>query len=331
MSSIKVNQYKTDLIPKEIEAELSLLSPTPLNELTAKLRGKQDIDSHYFTLSNNGTLLGFAVFSTDQDTACIHTIFISEPYRDKTLGQKLALRLITKAVQKRCKKVNVECEQSALSFFTKLGFVITRHPSKQHNRPLFSLENPCPEYYLSVYKESLVADHKRKTQARYPLVLSKDQTLYNYHDEKEFLALHRNMLSQAQRRIWLICDNINSPILTDEFFNQSILKLVKYNSHAEIRILLKDDKTGVGYFNPVVNLAQRLSSFVEIRSLRGNKKVSEMITTVDFTAGIYRKNLDSFTGFATYNNHLIAQRLQDNYEKHWQFAKPSMETRRLSI
>ena len=61
------------------------------------------------------------------------------------------------------------------------------------------------------------------------------------------------------------------------------------------------------------------------------KKPNEMITSVDFTAGIFRKDLDNYTGFAHYNNPLIAQRLRDNFDQHWQYAKPSLQLRRLSI
>jgi len=331
MSSIKINQYRKGALPKEIASELSLLSPTPLHELTTDIRGENNTKQYYFTLSKDNTLLGFALLDVNQATARIPTIFILKPYRSKTLGQHLVLHLLTKTVQHGCQKVTIECEESFISFATQLGFVVTSRPTNNSRSPLFSLENPCPEYFLSVYKERLSESQNKKPSIKNSLVLAEDQKLYHFHDETEYVALHRNMLPQAQRRIWLICEHINSPVLNSEFFNQSVIQLVKHNSQAEIRILLLDGKSGAGYFNPVINLAQRLSSYIEIRVLQGHGKVNEMVTAVDFTAGIYRKNLTSHTGFATYNNNLIAQRLHDNYEKHWQLSRPSLETRRLSI
>ena len=110
----------------------------------------------------------------------------------------------------------------------------------------------------------------------------------------------------------LISDNITSPLLNDEVIRDSLLRLSKRNAKAEIRILLEDDKKGAGYYNPTIELAQKLTSFIEIRTIaKGAKKPGEMITAVDFNAGIFRKNMTSYTGFAHYNNHLIAQRLRD--------------------
>ena len=202
-----------------------------------------------------------------------------------------------------------------------------------HNDKIqFKLENPCPDYFLSVYKKNQIERQQTRSKATQPLILSHDKTLYNFHDEAQFLALHRNMLSQAKRRIWLMANAINAPLLNDEQFRQSIIKLAKQNSQAEIRILLEDGKAGAGRFNPLVTLAQRLSSFVEIRSLPSTAhKFTEWVTLVDFSAGIYRKSLDSYSGFATYDSRLIAERLATKFEDQWQFAKPSVEFRRLAI
>jgi hypothetical protein len=183
-----------------------------------------------------------------------------------------------------------------------------------------------------VYKQTQIENQTTKSKTTQPLVLSQDKTLYNFHDEAQFLALHRNMLSQAKRRIWITANAINAPVLNDEQFRQSILQLAKSNPQAEIRILLEDGKANTGRFSPLINLAQRLTSFVEIRTLPSTAhKFSEWVTVVDFSAGIYRKTLESYAGFATYDSKLIAQRLITKFDDQWQFAKPSAEFRRLAM
>ena len=98
------------------------------------------------------------------------------------------------------------------------------------------------------------------------------------------------------------------------------------------RILIVDDKTGVGCYNRTVELAQRLSSFIEIRTLKDTSmQCNEGLTLVDFDSCIYRKNFEDYSGFANYSSRLLAQRLEQKFEHFWQFAKPSQELRRLSI
>lgn len=362
MSLIKISQYTQDTLPREIADGLMKLKPeallpepdasihaSHLNQASTKTTAltpdspfPSTENTNYLTLSSNETLMGFAVFSTQEDTARIHSVFIKKAYRRKSLGKKLILHLLYKSVQSNCRKVTVTSTKESLDFFTGLGFIISASPSRtrhfetaQPETPSnqdYLLENPCPEYYLSAMKKSLIEKQKNKSANTSPLIISEDLTNYSFSSEKQYLALHRNMLSQAKRRIWLTSPSINAPVLRDEHFSHSILRLVKSNPQAEIRILLEDDKAGAGRFNPMINLAQRLTSFVEIRTLPpGAAKFKEMITLVDFSAGIYRKSMDSHIGFANYNNPMTAERLRDKFEKYWEFSNPSLETRRLTI
>jgi len=332
MSAIKIRHFKDDTLSQSLRDELDQISSGAMRLYTVEHGAELDRSHHYFVINSEHTLFGFAIFSTLDGVATIHTTFIKEAYRRKSLGKKLVLHLLSKTVKEQCHKVELECDASSLDFFKHLGFITTKEPNERKGISLYSLENNCPDYFMSVYRKGQIESQSSTSKTQNSLILSKDDSLYNYHDEEEFIALHRNMLSQAKRRIWIVADTINSPVLSDELFSRSILQLAKNNSQAEIRILLADDKTGAGHFNSLVNLAQRLSSFVEIRTIeKSSSKLSEMLTVVDFSAGIYRKNLQSYSGFATYNNPLIAKRLQDKYETHWQYAKASLEFRRLAI
>jgi N-acetylglutamate synthase-like GNAT family acetyltransferase len=334
MSLIKIKHYTKDTLSQEVTDQLHQLNPDsfPLN--FQKHGSEANRIAHYFTISNNNnnTLLGFALLSTLNDIATLHLLFIKKEYRKNSLGKKMTLHLFTKIIKFGCHKVELESKKSQLNFFKSLGFVVVKEPCPTTKNIYFKLENPCPSYFLSVYKQSQRARRRSDTKTTQPLVLSEDNTIYNFHDEAQFLALHRNMLSQAKRRIWIMTSSINAAVMSDAQFHQSILKLVKNNAQAEIRILLEDGQTGKGRFSPLVNLAQRLTSFVEIRTLPSTAhKFTEWVTLVDFSAGIYRKTLESYAGFATYDSHLIAQRLIQKFDDQWQFAKPSVEFRRLSI
>ena len=337
MSLIKIKHYRREDLSRDIEQQLNQLSSNSLskNSLASYIEqygNNPDRESHYYLITNNTVIFGFAFFSIKEEIATLHTLFIKDNYRKKSLGSKLVLHLLSKASKHNCRKMTLSCTIDTLHFFNNLGFVALKEPSTLTNTTQFELENACPEYFLSVYNQSKIENQQYKSETKHPLVLSKDRTLYNFHDEAQHLALHRNMLSQAQRKIWITSNSIKSPILSDDQFCQSIMKLVKTNPQAEIRILIENEKMGAGHFNPLINLAQRLTSYVEIRTLdRTAGRLKEMVTIVDFTAGIYRKSMSSYTGFATYNSHLISRRLHDKFENYWQFAMPSIEFRRLAI
>ena len=332
MSLIKITHYTKDTLTQEVSEQLQTLSPYSLTPCFQSYGVEADRKAHCFTVSSKGELIGFALLSTLDSLATLHSLFIKKEFRGNSLGTQLTLHLFTKIIKFGCKKIELESKKSQLSFFKNVGFVVVKEPNLTTNTRYYQLENPCPAYFLSVYKRTHKNKQKKHATAHQPLVLSHDKTIHNFQDETQFLALHRNMLSQARRRIWIMADSINASNLNDEQFHQSILQLAKSNSQAEIRILLDEAKASHSRFNPLINLAQRLTSFVEIRTLPSTaQKFSEWVTVVDFSAGIYRKTLDSYSGFATYDSKLIAQRLITKFDNQWQFAKPAAEFRRLVI
>lgn len=295
-------------------------------------------NSMIFTALLEDKLIGYASVTVDPKSAKVTSLYIEENKRGQLFAFKLMLDILDKLSKTGCEKIRLDCSKAQVTLFKALGFSITkelRRLGKHQDKKYFELENPCPAFFLSTLKHTLKtrAINLETFRKNYLLLgLAQDTHHYQYTTQQEFLAFHRNMLSQAQKQIWLISDTITSPLLNDEIVRDSLLRLAKRNAQANIKILLEDDKKGAGHYNPTIELAQKLTSFIEIRTIQKSaKKPNEMITSVDFTAGIFRKDLDNYTGFAHYNNPLIAQRLRDNFDQHWQYAKPSLQLRRLSI
>lgn len=291
-------------------------------------------NSLIFLAMLNGHVIGFAFITIEQKSAKLTSLFIQPQYRRKLFGFKLMLDILDKLSKTGCQTIKLNCSEPQIPFFHALGFIITKE-RRTNQGSEFSLENPCPAFYLgtakNILKENGISLKEFKSNYK-PLLLSYDKTHHQYTEQHQFLSLHRSMLSQAQKQIWLISDTIQSPLLNDETVRDSLLRLSKRNPKAEIRILLEDDKKGAGHYNPTIDLAQKLTSFIEIRAIqKGAKKPNEMITAVDFSGGIFRKDLNNYAGFAHYSNNLIAERLRDKFDQHWQYAKPSLQLRRLSI
>ena len=334
MSKFKIQFFPSTRLPERFFSDIQILIKQSADAIIPETPN----NSMIFTALLEDKLIGYASVTVGPKSANVTSLFIEEHKRGQLFGFKLMLDILDKLSKSACERIHLNCSEAQLSLFKALGFIITKElrlSDNDQNQKYFEVENPCPEFFLSTLKQALKTNAISLETLRKNVLLlglAEDKHHYQYTTQQEFLAFHRNMLSQAQKQIWLISDTITSPLLNDESVRDSLLRLAKRNAKANIRILLEDDKKGAGHYNPTIELAQKLTSFIEIRTVqKGAKKPNEMITSVDFTAGIFRKDLDNYAGFAHYNNQLIAQRLRDKFDQHWQYAKPSMQLRRLSL
>ena len=324
MSKIKVQTYSLDKLPLDVHQSVCRLDTEWVH-----IHKAHQVDKGFIqVLNTNNNVIGYIVVKhNDQSSgsAHIHRIFIHPKCRRRSFGRQLLLKAMKQAAQQSYDELYVECEKEYINFFKTQGFISVRAP---HRDKLYHMEMPCLRHYILVRSE----EPHLSNDGRNALKISKDNHLYKYSDQAQFIDFHRSMLAQARRQISILSDTITHPLFKEAYVRQCLLNLSKRNSQARIRILLIDDRTGAGYHNPLIDLAQKLTSYIEIRVMPGSaRKPNEMITTVDFEAGIYRKNLDSYNGFVNYGNQLIAQRLRDNFDQHWDLAKPSANMRRLSI
>lgn len=325
MSVIKLSQYPEHALPSAFIPQIEAWrQTTDVHDQFVNVEGRQNL---ICTLSANDKLLGFAQLHIDDECGHLKTLHISPNNRFKGLGSILMMHAMRRLQALDIAGMRLECHGKLSRFFSRFGFVILNE-TKQGQRCM--MYQPSVSYFLNHVPKARQFDGKLSNTV---MLLGSDSQSYNFTTESQYLAMHRMMLNQAQRRIWILTDNISNPVLNSEDTSQAIYRLVKKNPQAEIKILLNNDKQGAGYFNACINMAQRLSSYVEIRSTQGggSGRMSEMITLVDHSGSIFRKHTSNHKGFGCFNNKLIYERMRSNFQNHWQFAKPSMQLRRLAI
>lgn len=334
MAKLRFKFYPSNRLPAETGAKIQ----TFISEFRDAPIPETPTNSLLFIPYLDNNVVGYASLTINQKAAELSSIFIAPAFQNQLIGFQLMLNILGTLQKSGCQEISLNCSEELLGFFQQLGFINCKEQKLiSANNPgrFYELENPCPGFFLKMLKKTLKnqnIDLQTFKKEHNLLKLNQDVQQHAFRNQEHFLDFHKNMLLQAQRQIWLFSENINSPILNDPKIRDAILRLAKRNAKAEVRILLEDDKKGAGYYNPTIDLAQKLTSFVEIRCIpAGAKKPNEMITVVDFCGGILRKDLNNYVGFANYNNPLIGQRLRDKYEQHWQYAKPSMQLRRLTL
>lgn len=324
MPVIKLSQYPKHALPSEFVPQIERLRQAA--ECTDDHTHSSEGQVLVCTLSANELLMGFAELYIDGDSAHLKALHVAASKRFKGLGSILVMHAMRRLEALDIAGMRLECNSQLSRFFSRFGFV-TLSETRQGGRCI--MYQPSVSYFLSHIPKARQFDGKLASTVMH---LGSDNLSYNFNCESQYLAMHRMMLNQARKRIWILTDSIENPILNSDDTSQAIYRLVKQNPHAEIKILLSNDKKGAGYFNACISMAQRLSSYVQIRSMPpGSGRMNEMITLVDHCGAIFRKNTSAYSGFGCFNNRVIYDRMRTNFDSHWQFAKPSIELRRLAM
>jgi len=324
MPVVKLSQYPKYSVPPEIKGQIKSLQQEAAQP---RLMHDEGTSALVCTLSIGEHVIAFSEVEFGNDSAQLNCLIVQQKQRNKGLGTILLTHTMKKLASLDHAQLTAHCEPDQFHFFRRLGF--TNNGSEEHNVRRFDLLHPCISLTVAHLPSSA---HTKGSFDRPVMQLSEDTESYHYSNEHDYLLLHQVMLNQARKRVWLLCDTINNPVLNNELTSQALKRLIKRNPQTEIRILVADDKAGAGYFNPCINLAQKLSSYVEVRTLqKTGVRLNEMITLVDYSASIFRKNRSDYAGFACFHNRLLYERMRSNFDNHWQFAKPSQQLRRLVI
>lgn len=144
--------------------------------------------------------------------------------------------------------------------------------------------------------------------------------------------LCRMVITNSQKKVFMLCESLDDPILNDRTVVTHLQELVLHRRQVEVRLLLENDRHRPQGHSPILDLAQRLSSFVSIRRIH-DKRISakEWLYLADDAHAVVRKREHGFKGQAHLDSMLTLQRLSYQYENLWQHSIPSSQLRRLAI
>ncbi len=335
LSRVQISHYLYSQLATDVKRQLISAFLTerqalkPLEQLNLADEQAHQDQRHLYVIRHEAELIGLAELRVDGAKAHLRRLVIAQAFRGQDLGSKLMFHVFAQMQTLGAEALQVHADENSRHFFEKLGFI--KFETLEHSEPtIFLMQHCCPNLLVQTHQKPEQAGKLLRLHSA--MRLGYDSERYFYHTEQEFLGLHRTLLPQARRRIWLMTDSLQCKVLTDERTGTAFLKLVKRNPHAEIRLLLDNDRLSAGYFNPLVTVAQRLSSHIEIRTFsQTTMNSSEFVTIVDECGSIQRKALNDFTGSARFNSRVQTERLVNDFSQNWQFARPSLELRRLAI
>ena len=322
MTSVNINYLSDSKLPPAIRqqiVDLAKVKIMPGSVLCLALLG--------------GKLLG-AVSSRISGTFARTDFMCIDADHRKTRLPDLLLNHSLKQLNKQgVNEVNTACSAIQAETFIKAGFMEEKIliPGMHDTDDLIELVHPN----LSLLKPrfELIGGSKMTGASQ----TSENSTTTNTHSISfdslvSYRELSRMIMRNAKQRVYIACENLDDPILNDRDTIAHFQGLALHAAKCDVRILLANDKQRSSRHSPLVDLAQRLSSFVQIRRVQDKRFVPKAwLYLSDNAHAIERKPEHGFVGKAYIESPGAVQRYIYQFEEVWQHSVPSSELRRLVI
>jgi hypothetical protein len=164
------------------------------------------------------------------------------------------------------------------------------------------------------------------------LVLGKTKDLLRLGKSSEHALVAARMIGQAQHSIDILTRHLDARVFDQQVIIDAIRALVHDRSRAQVRIIVRDSTPMVKNGNRLLQLAQRLTSFIHIHKLpKPYENVNEAVLIVDGTGYIRQPLSDQYEAEACFNNRMQAKNYTDLFEEIWHVSEPDIEIRRLGV
>ena len=140
------------------------------------------------------------------------------------------------------------------------------------------------------------------------------------------------LVTQAGRSLDIFSRDLEAELYDQPDFLEGVRALALRSPHVRIRILLQDPARVVRDGHRLVEMARRLSSYIEIRQPSHDyRDHNEAFLIVDRTGLMHRRLADRYEGLASFKQPLRARELGNFFDEVWQRAAPHPELQRLHL
>lgn len=273
-------------------------------------------------------LIAYHLLALDQDERPIATarllgngqigrMAVLPEWRNQGIGTALLLALTQHADSIGLRTLFLHAQTGALSFYAKAGFIAEGEPFMEagieHQKMVLM---PDPDSADELFMAQL-----GETNERYQLRNLEDHQIHA-----------TSMLRQAKRYLSIFTHNLDPQIFDHPPFIDATKALAMRSRFSRIRIVLQDNTLAVQQGHRLVELAQRLSTTIEIRKPgEAYMDYAENFMLVDEAGYLHRKQAENLIGTACYNDRQRANRLQAIFDEAWEYGVPDRELARLHL
>jgi len=236
---------------------------------------------------------------------------VLKSYRLQGIATELLNRLIQKARQRSIQSIELHAQLTALPFYQKAGFVV------------------CSVTFMDAgikHKTMRLEQPSQPSLGNNPLTLELDSRVLC---SETIISL----ISQATRSIAIFSQNLEYTLYHHSKVSEAIKTLIRRNRKAQVRIICKDSRSASQHGHCLINLAQRFSTFIEIRK-PNTKEINQFQQSwliIDDVGFCHIKNIERFVGTASFNQPLAVKESLDYFNHAWENSEIDQQTRPLSL
>jgi len=134
-------------------------------------------------------------------------------------------------------------------------------------------------------------------------------------------------------RIYLITQRLESELYNDQDIYDHLSHLAVTNRHTDIRIVTHDTRVAANQGHYLIQLAQRLPTFAQIRVTvtQEHRSFRESWLIADDSAYMRIRNPERFEGYYEIDNKLECRSYYDDFMDMWEACELDQNTRRLNL
>lgn len=141
-----------------------------------------------------------------------------------------------------------------------------------------------------------------------------------------------SLAQQARRALSIHTPDLDRDVYDQQPFLDAVIKLATHGRQALIRILLRDPMRALTEGHRLIELSQRLPTFVQIRiPSEAYRDYNQAFLVADEMGLLHRPVADRYEGKACFYAPLEASNLLRYFDQAWEHATPDPRLRRLSL
>ncbi len=163
-------------------------------------------------------------------------------------------------------------------------------------------------------------------------VLGENEEVIDFTTAEENREIARSFAEQAGRTIHIFTTDLDPAVFDQAEFIAAVARMARANPRARVNILVQDSSKAVNRGHRLVELAQRLSSRVEIRKpIAEYSDRKETFMVVDGTGYFHRLRPSRYEGQARFRDPLKSRELINLFDEIWQRSHGDRQLRRVHI
>lgn len=156
-----------------------------------------------------------------------------------------------------------------------------------------------------------------------------DYALESRDDNRNAAAL---LAGQARRRLELFTPDLEPALYEQTPFLDALRQLCLGSPRARVRVLAKDFERAIKDGHRLVEVARRLSSYIELRKVHADyQENNETFLLADDYGLLHRRHAPRFEGMFSCKAPLEVRRLRAFFDEVWDRSEPETGLRRLHL